>query len=249
MEHCSFRQFLEGNRAGSDAIFFTFTNLFRGCSADICGNRRYVRKESGRHPDTFVIFRRISFETCQNFSRRGQGEVRTVSGEELIADDAVSSSPSEELLDFGVSEEEVLTVDEPVFEGEFEDESEEDIVTESQSVNSARAVFYEDSSQLIDYSSEKGIIDPDFDHYREIKRIDEGSLVLEKEGLTFYCGKKLFRFDFIKAEKIYFSRNSIAVVYRTGSPVRLFLLPNETVLADIAREAYKEFLESRSAKK
>ncbi len=185
----------------------------------------------------------------RTFQEEGRGEVRTVSGEELIADDAVSSSPSEELLDFGVSEEEVLTVDEPVFEGEFEDESEEDIVTESQSVNSARAVFYEDSSQLIDYSSEKGIIDPDFDHYREIKRIDEGSLVLEKEGLTFYCGKKLFRFDFIKAEKIYFSRNSIAVVYRTGSPVRLFLLPNETVLADIAREAYKEFLESRSAKK
>ncbi len=114
--------------------------------------------------------------------------------------------------------------------------------------DSAGAVLYEDASRLVDYSREKGIIDPDIQHYREIRRIDEGNLVLENEGLSFHCGRKFFRFDFIKVEKIFFSRNSIAVIYGAGSPVRLFILREGIPLLEKARSAYDEFVEQMAAR-
>jgi|GEM_PF-2329968 len=114
-------------------------------------------------------------------------------------------------------------------------------------LDSAGAVLYEDASRLVDYSREKGIIDPDIEHYREIRRINEGNLVLENEGLSFHCGRKFFRFDFIKVEKIFFSLNSIAVIYGAGSPVRLFLLREGTLLLEKARNAYDEFVEQKTA--
>ncbi len=183
-------------------------------------------------------------------------------GEELVVPDVVPSRPapgesfSEELRDFGVDEHDDVEISEdndnflPDDSEDFYGDSavEEKTAGEGETESDfAAAVLYEDSSHLIDYSSEKGIIDPRFDHYREIRRIDEGKLLLEKEGFSFYCGKKFFRFDFIKAENVYISHNSIAVIYHGDVPVRLFILPEKTEFTERARAAYREFLESRSS--
>lgn len=127
-------------------------------------------------------------------------------------------------------------------------ETKEDPVPAEEDLDSAGAVLYEDASRLVDYSREKGIIDPDIEHYREIRRINEGNLVLENEGFSFHCGRKFFRFDFIKVEKIFFSQNSIAIIYGAGSPVRLFLLREGTPLLERARISYDDFVEHMTAR-
>jgi len=66
----------------------------------------------------------------------------------------------------------------------------------SASQSEKQAVLYVDSSHVIDYANQSGSIDSSLEGYKNIKRIGSGHLAVEKGGVTFYMGKKLYRFDF-----------------------------------------------------
>ena len=104
------------------------------------------------------------------------------------------------------------------------------------------AVFFEDGSQIIDYSRQAGTIDPSCKEYRKIKRIGQGTLVIEKDGLNFYMGRKFFHFDFQRVSDLRTGENYIAALVEGVNTVKLFIIEsNRDALSSVAG-LYREFL-------
>ncbi len=93
--------------------------------------------------------------------------------------------------------------------------------------------FYEDNSNLVDYSNDTGTIDSTLEEYKKIKLIGKGTLLLEKQGLSFHIGKKFRRFDFHSVAKLISGPDYISVITRSG-PIKLFIIKhNSNFIANI----------------
>lgn len=89
--------------------------------------------------------------------------------------------------------------------------------------NSSEAVMFEDSSGVIDYDSGEGVIDPGMSGYKKIKRIGQGELRLDMDGLNFYVDGRLYRFDFHRIGTIRTGENYLAIPLKGGTAFRLFI--------------------------
>jgi len=101
-------------------------------------------------------------------------------------------------------------------------------------------VFFEDSSSVIDYDRSSGSIDPSLEEYGKIRRIGEGRLTVEGEGLNFYIGRKFYRYDFHIIREIKTGENFMAVFISGSDSVKLFLMGSREFInaADIKFREY-----------
>jgi len=107
-------------------------------------------------------------------------------------------------------------------------------------VTMSDAVLFDDSSNVIDYDSSTGIIDPSLEKYKSIKRIGSGTFSVEKEGVSFYVDTKLHRLDFYKINRIKTGDNYLAL-FTGGGSVKLFLFANNSQILDF-EEKFEDYL-------
>ena len=84
-------------------------------------------------------------------------------------------------------------------------------------------VLFEDFSSVIDYDTNNSTIDSTLKEYESIKRLGEGNFFVINEGVSFYIGKKLYRFDFRNLEDVKYGKNFLAFFYGPGRAVKLFI--------------------------
>jgi hypothetical protein len=108
------------------------------------------------------------------------------------------------------------------------------------------AVMFEDKSRVIDYDNESGSIDPSLEEYKNIKRIGSGRLVVEKGGVTFFLGKKLYRYDFNRVNGIKTGERHLALFMDGSEVVKLFIVEAGSGIIEAANSAYAAHMRSSS---
>ncbi len=103
------------------------------------------------------------------------------------------------------------------------------------------AVMFDDRSNIIDYESGVGAIDPTFSKYKSIKRIGKGRIESDFDGVNFYLDEKLYRFDFHKVYDIWSGSGYIALPLKGNSTVKLFVIENSPGFPDKVEADYKEY--------
>jgi hypothetical protein len=106
------------------------------------------------------------------------------------------------------------------------------------------AVLFEDSSHIIDYGNESGSIDPSLEGYKNIKRIGNGKLTIEKGGITFFMGKKLYRYDFHRIRDLKPGNRHLALFLHGSGNVKLFIVDPGSGIINAVSDAYQEYLRS-----
>ena len=109
-----------------------------------------------------------------------------------------------------------------------------------------KAVLYEDSSRVIDYASESGTIDPSLEKYRKIRRLGSGHVAIEKEGISFYMGKKMYRYDFHRVRDLKIGERHIALFIGGSESVKLFIFESGGAPLTAIGDAYREFVRRSS---
>lgn len=109
-----------------------------------------------------------------------------------------------------------------------------------------RVVLFEDSSRVIDYDSESGSIDPSLEEYKNIRRIGSGRLVVEKGGISFFLGKKLYRYDFNRLSGMKAGDRYLALFIDGSDVVKLFIVEEGSDIIEAADSAYAAYLRSSS---
>lgn len=107
-----------------------------------------------------------------------------------------------------------------------------------------QAVLFEDSSNVIDYSNESGTIDPSLQGYRKIKRIGSGTLSVGKGGVTFFMGKKLYRYDFHRVRDLKQGSRHVALFLQGSKAVKLFIVEPGSGIISAVNDAYREYVRS-----
>ncbi|HPS85924.1 MAG TPA: hypothetical protein PLY36_04220 [Spirochaetota bacterium] len=103
------------------------------------------------------------------------------------------------------------------------------------------AVMFDDRSNIIDYESGVGVIDPTFSKYKSIKRIGKGRIESDYDGVNFYLDEKLYRFDFHKVYDIWSGSNYIALPLKGNSTVKLFIIENSAGFPGKVEANFKEY--------
>jgi hypothetical protein len=116
--------------------------------------------------------------------------------------------------------------------------------TAASSVREQKAVLFEDKSNVIDYSSESGSIDPSLEKYKSIKRIGNGTISVENGGITFYMGKKLYRYDFHRIRDIKAGKSHIALFLMGSGSVKLFIMEPGSGIITMATDTFREYVRS-----
>ncbi len=109
-----------------------------------------------------------------------------------------------------------------------------------------KAVLFEDKSNVIDYGSESGSIDPSLEKYKNIKRIGSGTISIETGGITFYMGKKLYRYDFHRIRDIKAGKSHLALFLMGSGSTKLFIVEPGTDIITAATDAFREYVRSSS---
>ncbi len=107
-----------------------------------------------------------------------------------------------------------------------------------------KAVLFEDKSDIIDYSNESGSIDPSLEKYKSIKRVGSGTISVEPGGLTFYMGKKIFRYDYHRIRDIKAGKSHLAVFLMGSGSVKLFIIEPGADIINAAIDAFREYVRS-----
>ncbi|HPI88709.1 MAG TPA: hypothetical protein PK859_05330 [Spirochaetota bacterium] len=102
--------------------------------------------------------------------------------------------------------------------------------------------FYEDSSSIIDYIRQTGTIDPSFEEYKRIKRVGSGTLISDRDNLSFHMGRKVYHYDCHKISDMKAGKNFIAVLIHGSNAVKLFIISDNTALIYRVPEFYRKFL-------
>ena len=104
-----------------------------------------------------------------------------------------------------------------------------------------RAIMFDDRSNIIDYESGMGVIDPTFSKYKSIKRVGSGEIESDYDGINFYIDEKLYRFDFHKVYDIWSGLNYIALPLKGSSTVKLFIIENSAGFPEKVESNFKEY--------
>ncbi len=112
---------------------------------------------------------------------------------------------------------------------------------ESDENKTVSAIMFDDRSNIIDYESGVGVIDPTFSKYKSIKRIGKGKIESDYDGLSFYIDEKLYRFDFHKVYDIWSGLNYVALPLKGNSTVKLFIIENSPGFPDKVEADFKVY--------
>ncbi|OHD68377.1 MAG: hypothetical protein A2W19_14255 [Spirochaetes bacterium RBG_16_49_21] len=104
-----------------------------------------------------------------------------------------------------------------------------------------RAILYDDGSHVMDYGTEPGGIDPTLEGYRHIKRIGSGEFSVEKGGINFFTGRKLYRYDFHRIRDIKTGGRHLALFLQGSDAVKLFIFDADGGGIATASAAYREY--------
>jgi len=127
------------------------------------------------------------------------------------------------------------------YKKEYPAEKTETVPDRDDSIKSVQAIMYDDKSNIIDYESGDSMIDSTFAKYKSIKRIGKGKLEADSDGLNFFLGEKLYRFDFHKVYDIWSGDNYIALPLKGSSNVKLFLIENPRDFPEKVEVYFKEY--------
>ena len=105
----------------------------------------------------------------------------------------------------------------------------------------ASAVLFDDRSNIIDYDSGNALVDASIEGYKNIKRVGSGRLKAEKDGLSFYHGDSLYRFDFHRIFDVWSGDNFIALPLKGSGAVKLFLLEKGSGLPEKVENYFQEY--------
>ncbi|HPS57670.1 MAG TPA: hypothetical protein PK514_06135 [Spirochaetota bacterium] len=111
--------------------------------------------------------------------------------------------------------------------------------SESGSVN---AVLFDDRSNMIDYDSGSAVIDVSIEGYKNLKRVGSGNLAVERDGLSFYLGDSLHRFDFHRIFDVWSGDNFIALPLKGSGTVKLFLMEKGSGLPEKVEKYFQEYI-------
>ncbi len=106
---------------------------------------------------------------------------------------------------------------------------------------SVSAILFDDRSNMIDYDSGSAVIDSSIEGYRNIKRIGSGNLSAERDGLSFYLGEILHRFDFHRIFDVWSGDNFIALPMKGSGTVKLFLMEKGSGLPEKVEKYFQEY--------
>ena len=109
-----------------------------------------------------------------------------------------------------------------------------------------QAVLYEDASRVIDYANESGSIDPSLEKYKKIRRLGGGRVALEKDGISFYMGKKMYRYDFGRIRDLRSGEKHMALFIGGSESVKLFIFESGGASISAIGDAYREFVRRSS---
>ncbi|MCL1834273.1 MAG: hypothetical protein FWG49_07210 [Leptospirales bacterium] len=109
------------------------------------------------------------------------------------------------------------------------------------------AVMFDDRSDIIDYTSGVGTIDPTFLKYKDIKRIGKGIIESDHDGINFYLDEKLYRFDLHRVYDIWCGENYVALPLKGSGIVKLFIIENSPDFPNKVEADFKEFQRILSA--
>lgn len=103
------------------------------------------------------------------------------------------------------------------------------------------AILFDDRSDMINYDSGSASIDYSIEGYKNIKRIGSGNLSVDRDGLSFYLGDSLYRFDFHRIFDVWGGDNFIALSLKGSGTVKLFLLERGDGLPEKAKTYFQEY--------
>lgn len=106
------------------------------------------------------------------------------------------------------------------------------------------AILFDDSSNVIDYIKESGIIDSTLEKYKKIKRIGRGKFILEKDGINFHIGRKLYRFDFHRIKDISAGNNFVALFSKGGDSIKMFLFEKKSDMINVTMTKFQDYKSS-----
>lgn len=104
-----------------------------------------------------------------------------------------------------------------------------------------RAVLYEDGSRAVDYGAGHGGFDPSLDGYRHVRRIGSGEFSVEKGGINFSTGRKLYRYDFHRVRDLETGERHCSLFLEGSDTVRLFIFEAAGDRIAAVRAAYMEY--------
>ena len=105
----------------------------------------------------------------------------------------------------------------------------------------ANAVLFDDRSNIIDYDSGNALVDASIEGYKNIKRVGSGKLKAERDGLSFYHGDSLYRFDFHRIFDVWSGDNFISLPLKGSVAVKLFLLEKGSGLPEKVENYFQEY--------
>ena len=117
-----------------------------------------------------------------------------------------------------------------------DDDNSEGVVSDD---STKQIVLFEDYSTVIDYDTNNSSIDSTLNEYENIRRIGSGTFVSINDGISFYVGKKLYRFDFHNLLDVKHGDNFLALFYGMGKAVKLFISIDSSILF---KEVYDDYL-------
>jgi hypothetical protein len=103
------------------------------------------------------------------------------------------------------------------------------------------AVLYEDDSKAVDYGAGHGVAEPSVEEYRHIRRIGSGEFSVEKGGISFSTGRKLYRYDFHRIRDLKIGEGHCSLFLDGSDTVRLFIFDTPADRIGAIRAAYMEY--------
>ena len=165
-----------------------------------------------------------------------KNRIKAVESDLVVSDD--SDNFSKELED--TQRDDIIKADGPT--NTANKDAKNEVVSEN--INLAKAILYEDSSNIINYSSSIGTIDPSLEEYKKIMRIGAGELLYEKNGISFYTENKFYRFDFHRFDNIKIGDNYLALVLKGLGTTKLFIVENNNNIIATINNSYSEYIGS-----
>jgi hypothetical protein len=208
-----------------------------------CNEYDQGRNQASDKPeDIEIIFPDVQTDKLKKYDDHGDEEDIFIS-----FNDELNTVPDEKLLqvndDWGIEKDESSLIINKNVVYKNQELIEDDDISFGRTVelNSVMAVMFDDRSNIIDYESGVGVIDSTLAKYKSIKRIGKGRLEADSDGLNFFLGEKLYRFDFHKVYDIWSGNNYVALPLKGSSNVKLFLIENPSGFPEKVELYFKEF--------
>ncbi len=104
------------------------------------------------------------------------------------------------------------------------------------------AILYEDKSGVIDFNHGSGDGIPEIEEYKNIQRIGRGALIVEKGGISFTVGRKLYRYDFHRVRDVKAGDKYLALFLQGSEAVKLFIFEGGSDRSGEIDSIYREYM-------